>query len=113
VITDVTDKEAHTVDIEAEIDRPETLANLLPGYNADVEVILAKREDVLRIPTQNVLNGDRVLLLVNGLIEERRIELGVSNWEYTEVTSGLAADETVVVSVDRQGVATGNKAIAE
>ena len=107
------EKQARTVDIEAEINQPEEVENLLPGYSADVEVILAKQENVLRIPTQSVLDGNRVLVLVNGVVEERTVELGVSNWEYTEVLSGLVADETVVVSVDRQGVTPGADAVAE
>jgi HlyD family secretion protein len=107
------EKQARTVDIEAEIGQPGEVGNLLPGYSADVEVILARREDVLRIPTQSVLDGKRVLILVDEAIEERSLELGVSNWEYTEVISGLARGDTVVVSVDRDGVAPGTKAIAE
>ena len=37
-----------------------------PGYSADVEVILAKSENVLRIPSQAILEGKRVLVLDHG-----------------------------------------------
>jgi HlyD family secretion protein len=107
------EKQARTVDIEAEIDNPEAVRNLLPGYSADVEVILATRSDVLRIPTQSVLEGNRVLVLAGGLLSERDIEVGVTNWEHTEVVSGLAAGDQVVVSVDRRGVEPGALAQAE
>ncbi len=107
------EKQARTVDIEAEIKLPVELDHLLPGYSADVEVILARREDVLRIPTQSVLDGGRVLILAEETLAEQAVELGVSNWEYTEVTSGLAQGDTVVVSVDRKGVTPGAGAVAE
>ena len=36
---------------------------LLVGYSADVEVVLDARDDVLRVPTQALLEGSRVLVL--------------------------------------------------
>jgi HlyD family secretion protein len=102
------EKQARTVKVEAEISNPEKY-QLLPGYSADVEVILENRPDVLRVPTQAVLEGKRVLVLneKSGRIEARAIRRGVSNWEYTEVQSGLNPGELVVTSVDREGVADG------
>ncbi|MBL8200305.1 MAG: efflux RND transporter periplasmic adaptor subunit [Chromatiales bacterium] len=109
-----TEKQARTVGVEAEIENPEKY-NLLPGYSADVEVILANRENVLRIPSQAILDGKRVLVLdtATGRLESRNIEKGVANWEYTEIRSGLAAGELVVTSVDREGVADGAAAVRE
>lgn len=107
------EKQARTVDIEVEIDNPEDVKNLLPGYSADVEIILAKRVNVVRIPTQSILEGNRVLILDGGVLEERSIETGVSNWEHTEVISGLEPGTVVVVSVDRAGVEPGARAVAE
>ncbi len=108
------EKQARTVEIEAEIENPK-LYNLLPGYSADVEVELENRENVLRIPTQALIEGRRVLVLdaASGLLVSREVERGVSNWEYTEVLSGLAAGELVVTSVDREGVADGVAAVRE
>jgi HlyD family secretion protein len=39
------------------------------------------------------------------VIQERSIQAGLSNWEYTEVISGLKPGEQVVVNVDRSGIA--------
>ena len=100
------EKQARTVDIEAEIDEPTEVHNLLPGYSADVEIILAAHSEVLRIPTQSILEGNRVLVLQDSLLSERSIETGVSNWEHTEVVSGLSVGEIVVISVDREGRGT-------
>ncbi len=36
---------------------------------------------------------------------------GISNWDYTEVISGLKSDEQVVLNVDRPGVRDGVHAV--
>lgn len=108
-----TEKQARTVEVEAEIENPQA-SNLLPGYSADVEVILETREDVLRIPTQALIEGRHVLVLLPaGVLERREVRTGVANWEFTEVAEGLAEGELVVLSVDREGVADGVAAARE
>jgi HlyD family secretion protein len=106
------EKQARTVEIEAEISDSEG-SNLLPGYSADVEVILDVRADVLRVPTQVVIDGQRVFVLANGTLEERAVSRGIANWEFTEIVDGLAEGELVVLSVDREGVADGVAAVRE
>lgn len=108
------EKQARTVEVEAEIDNPEEY-DLMPGYSADVEVILDTRTDVLRIPALAIIGGERVLLLneQEGVIEERMIEKGVSNWEYSEIVSGLDGSELVILSVDREGVEAGATAVRD
>jgi HlyD family secretion protein len=102
------EKQARTVEIEAEFDDPEK-AGLLAGYSADVEVVLEERADTLRLPTSVILPGDTVFVFdaATGTIAARSVELGISNWEYTEVLSGLTAGDRVVSSVDREGVVDG------
>ncbi|MDH3418817.1 MAG: efflux RND transporter periplasmic adaptor subunit [Gammaproteobacteria bacterium] len=106
------ERQARTVEIEAEINDPDKSA-LLPGYSADVEVLLAREENVLRIPTAVIINGNEIFVYDadSGRIEHRMIEIGVANWEYTQVLDGLDEGELVVSSVDREGVADG--ALAE
>ena len=102
------EKPARTVAIEADFDHPEAPGKLLVGYSADVEVILAVRDDVVRVPTAALLEGGRVLVAgSDGRLEDRRIKTGIANWEYSEVVSGLAADERVVTSLERAGVKAG------
>jgi len=102
------EKQARTVEIEAEIDDPDMSA-LLPGYSADVEILLASEEDVLRVPTSVIMNNTQVFVFDENLrrLELREIETGIANWEYTEVVSGLREGERIVSSVDREGVADG------
>jgi len=81
---------------------------LLIGYSSDVEIVHDARENVLRVPTQTLMEGKRVLLYkVDGVLEERRVTTGLSNWEYTEIVSGLNEGDQIVVSLDRAGVKAG------
>ena len=107
------EKQARTVEIEVEItDRGNS--NLLPGYSADVEVLLDARNEVLRVPTQVIMDGGRVMVLdAEGILESRQVSRGLANWEHTQIVDGLVAGERVVLSVDREGVVEGAAAVAE
>jgi len=102
------EKQARTVEVEVEFVEPPTEENLLIGYSADVEIVHASHEKVLRIPTQTMLEGKRVLLYrADGVLEERKVETGLANWEYTEITSGLNEGDQIVMSLDQAGVKAG------
>jgi HlyD family secretion protein len=102
------EKQARTVDIEADFNTPGEAGKLLVGYSADIEVILAVRDNVVRVPTSALLEGSRVLVAgSNGQLEERKIKTGLANWEFTEVLEGLNAGERVVTSLERAGVKAG------
>ena len=107
------EKQARTVDVEVKFTIPGDIRQLLAGYSADVEIILDVRESTLRIPTEAVLEGNRVLVYLpdTKVIRERTFKSGISNWYYTEVISGLKPDELVVVNVDRVGMKDGAKAV--
>ena len=103
------EKQARTVDIEVDFDQPESAGKLLVGYSADVEIILAGRDKVLRIPTAAIQEGGRVLLFNadSSKLEARQIKTGLSNWEYTEVLEGLKAGDRIVTSLEKEGVKAG------
>lgn len=111
------EKQARTVEVEVEILDPPPETPLLAGYSADVEIVIERREGVLGIPTAAVRVGDPPSVLVldatSGLIEARQIETGISNWERTQVTAGLSAGDQVILSIDREGVKEGARAVAE
>ena len=109
------EKQARTVDVDVEFENPEDARNLLAGYSADIEVILKVRENVLRVPTEAVLEGHRVLVYDKdtGVLREKEFKPGVSNWQYTEVLSGLEAGAVVVTSIGREGVIDGARAVVE
>jgi len=108
------EKQARTVDIEATLDTQGAPARLLVGYSADVEVVLAVREGVVRVPTSALQEGGRVLVAgSDGTLQERQVKTGLANWEYTEVLEGLAAGDRVVTSLEREGVKAGAAYVAD
>ncbi|MDE2117514.1 MAG: efflux RND transporter periplasmic adaptor subunit [Betaproteobacteria bacterium] len=103
------EKQARTVEVEVEfVELPKT-ENLLVGYSADVEIVHTSRDNVLRIPTQALLEGKRVLVYrpADGVLEERTVTTGLANWEHTEITSGLKEGDQIVMSLDQAGVKAG------
>ena len=102
------EKQARTVEVEVAFTEPPTAENLLVGYSADVEIVHATHDKVLRIPTPAMLEGKRVLLYrADGMLEERTVATGLANWEYTEIASGLNEGYQIVMSLDRAGVKAG------
>jgi HlyD family secretion protein len=108
------EKQARTVDIEATLDTDKSPPRLLVGYSADVEVVLAVRENVVRVPTSALQEGGRVLIAgADGTLQERTVKTGLANWEFTEVIEGLAAGDRVVTSLEREGVKAGAVFVAD
>ena len=99
------EKQARTVEIEAVFDNPDKV--LLPGYSADIEVIIDRSENTLSIPTQAVMRDNFIYLIDSEKLVKKQIEVGLSNWQYTEVTKGLTIEDQIVLSVDREGVKAG------
>ncbi|MHB1084382.1 MAG: efflux RND transporter periplasmic adaptor subunit [Thiobacillus sp.] len=107
-VTEV-EKQARTVDVEADFDTPPT-QGLLVGYSADVEAIIERRENVLRVPTQAIQQNGTVLVLgADDTLEERSLKTGLANWAFTEIVSGLKAGDRVLLSFDQEDVKAGVK----
>lgn len=105
-VTEV-EKQARTVDVEVDFEKvPEH--SLLVGYSADVEVVIERREDVLRVPTQAIRQNDKVLVVdEEGRLAERDLQTGLANWSFTEVISGLDEGDRVLLSSDEDEVKAG------
>jgi len=105
-VTEV-EKQARTVDVEADFDTPPRQI-LLMGYSADVEAIVEHHDNVLRVPTQAIQQDGSVLVLGAGdKLEARRLKMGLANWAFTEVVSGLNAGDRVLLSFDNEDVKAG------
>lgn len=102
------EKQARTVDVEVEfLELPADL-RLLPGYSADVEILIEAKSDVLRLPTETLRDGDRVLLVrADDTLEERAVATGLANWRFTEVAAGVVAGDRVVLTLDQKGLQAG------
>ncbi len=64
---------------------------------------------MLGVSTAVIRDDERVYVYdpASGTIEERVVETGISNWEFTEILSGLNAGEQVVTTIDREGLEPG------
>jgi len=111
-----------TIEIEVELDATAAPSaappQLLPGTSADVEVILSTRDDVLRVPTASLIEGEKVLVVEpegraakdTGRLVEKKLTIGLKNWDWSEVLAGVTAGDRVVTSLDRPEVKAGAKA---
>ena len=105
-VTEV-ETQARTVDVEVDFEEPPQLP-LLVGYSADVEAVVERRDNVLRVPTQAIRQGGKVLVLgADSKLQERSLQTGLANWAFTEVIGGLNVDERVLLSSDQDGVTAG------
>ncbi len=104
------EKQARTVEVEVAFTELPREENLLVGYSADIEVVHKVKENVLRIPTQHLMEGRKVMLYkADGKLQERIVTTGLSNWQYTEIISGLEEGDLIVASQDRTGLKPGTK----
>ena len=99
--------QARTVEIEVELSNASDIEDLLAGYSADVEVILETRDAAVRVPSESVLENRTIFVLAGDVIEKRDISPGISNWGWTEVIKGVRAGESVVTSIDIEGLRDG------
>jgi HlyD family secretion protein len=108
-------KQARTVEIEADFVETVERGSFLAGYSADMEIILDSRQQVIKIPTESVLEGGYVYVLhsEDNHIERRKITTGLGNWRFTQVVSGLVKTEKVVTTIDRDGLADGVKVVLD
>lgn len=104
------EKQARTVEVEVAFTELPKEENLLVGYSADIEIVHKVKENVLRIPTQHLMEGKKVLVYkADGKLEERIVTTGLANWQFTEILTGLQEGEQIVASLDRVGLKAGAK----
>lgn len=75
---------------------------LREGMTITVSVIAAQRNNVLLVPKSAITTssaGSQVTVLNNEVSEKRTVTTGISNWQYTEITSGLNEGETISVPI--------------
>lgn len=103
------EKQARTVDVEVRFVQLPVDVALLTGYSADVEILLEQSAGGLRIPTETLLEGRRVLRYdpKTGLLQEIALNTGLANWRWTEVLDGLKEGERILASLDQEGLRDG------
>ena len=107
------EKQARTVEVDILFSNDADRERLLVGYSADIDVILDRHEEVLRIPSELLLDDETVWLFdpAAGVIRKTPVDIGLRNWNFIEVTGGLNAGDQVVSSLDVEGLEDGARAI--
>ena len=78
-----------------------------PGMSADVEVIVSKKDHVLLIPSQAIIEKNDAKYVYVGNSNKamlRQIKTGQLNWSYTEVSEGLQEGDIVITNPDIAGL---------
>jgi HlyD family secretion protein len=95
------EKQARTVSVDIDFVDSKKAKGLLVGYSVDVEIVLAARDSALLIPVTALRSGNKALVLdKNGIVSERTVQTGISNWQQTEILSGIEAGERVITSLN-------------
>lgn len=87
------EKQARTVEVEAELIALPTDVPLLIGYSADLEVDVTRATDVLRVAASSRADDGSVLRLEGDKLVRVVPRWGVENWNWIEVAEGLAAGD--------------------
>ncbi len=82
------------------------------GMSVDVEVLTGRKENALQIPSAAVMEREAkkfVYVVVGGKAVRRDVTTGISNWDRTEIVSGLAPGDAVVTSLEIQNLSSGSR----
>ena len=87
-------------DVKIELDVPED-SGIKVGMSASADIILANRSNVLLVPDRAITEDGEgrtmVKVMVNEQIEERLVEIGISDGFDTEIINGLREGEMVLI----------------
>lgn len=88
-----------TLGVKVSIQKP---VGIIMDFEADVEILLEKKEDVIRIPIESIIYKEQgkpmVFLEKGGILEEREVVLGLSSDNYLECLEGITPGERIVLN---------------
>ncbi|HWR72962.1 MAG TPA: efflux RND transporter periplasmic adaptor subunit [Nitrospirota bacterium] len=95
-------------------------SKIKPGMSADVEILLSTLQNVLSVPSQTVIDRDgkkQVYVIAGNAVQPgksytanlRPVEIGETNWSFTEITGGLSAGTYVITTPEVEGLKDGSK----
>ena len=109
-------KGARTLTVEVEVSDlvSARAAGLLPGMSANIEILVAENSGVLAVPS-NLIVGRGLSRFVYRLVPEGKlhrvhkqpVEVGLSNWERSELLRGVQAGDLLVSSLNEKGLEDG------
>lgn len=105
---DTTRDQNRTVQVEVEVSFAELRFAI--GMSADIEILVDAADHTLMVPTLAINEGKEgkyVWTVEEGVVSKRPIQIGLSNWDVTEVIMGVTEGEAVVVSLNRRDLQEG------
>jgi len=97
-ISPVVNPRSRTFEVEVLISNPEN--KLKPGMFARVQLVIAKRTYVVKVPLEAVTQGEKgrvIFLAANGVARASDVKLGISDGVDVEVISGVTEGDKVIV----------------
>ncbi len=82
------------------------------GMSVDVEVLTGRKDNALQIPSAAIMEREAkkfVYVVTDGKAVRRDVTTGISNWDRTEILSGLSPGDAVVTSLEIQNLASGSR----
>lgn len=76
-------------------------ALLRPNMKVEVHIVTAEKPEVVRVANGPVFQGKTIqslFVVENGVAVRREVKVGLSNFDYVEITEHLAPGETVIIS---------------
>lgn len=95
-----------------------------PGMSADIEILVSTLRSVLSVPSQAVVEreGKKQVFVATGngikagdktVAKLTPVEIGETNWSFTQVTKGLVSGEFVITTPEVEGLKDGVKVRVE
>jgi RND family efflux transporter MFP subunit len=86
-----------------------------PGMSADVEILVATLQNVLSVPSQAVIEreGKKQVYVAEGnalkpgnaaVASLRPVEIGETNWSFTQITRGVKSGDFVITTPESSGL---------
>ncbi|MFC1513754.1 efflux RND transporter periplasmic adaptor subunit [candidate division KSB1 bacterium] len=97
-ISPTIDPTTRTVAIEIQINNPEL--KLKPGSFVKADIVVEKRENVIKIPKNVILTKNRqdvVFVVEDQVAKMKPVELGLQDSEFTEILEGLEEGEILII----------------
>jgi HlyD family secretion protein len=85
-------------------------AGLRAGMSANVDILVAEKPNVISLPTNAIVGRGAkrtVFKLENGFAKVVPVEVGLSNWDRSEIISGLSVGDQVVATLNAKELADG------
>ncbi len=82
------------------VDPPDQRRSLADGFRVEARIVIDEARDILKVPTSALFRtgGESAIFrVVNGLVQEQRVEIGRQNGLEAEVLNGLSEGDLVIL----------------